>query len=71
MKAYRLADNKTAELAEWDDTLLLQEIAELQKLDIDIDVLGFSAEELTDLFQTDLKPGQADPDAVPARPTPP
>src|SRR5690242_11027623 len=27
VKAYRLADNKTAELAEWDDTLLVQEIA--------------------------------------------
>src|SRR5215831_7760964 len=50
VKAYRLADNKTAELAEWDDTLLVQEIAQLQKLDIDIDVLGFSAEELTNLF---------------------
>ena len=68
VKAYRLADNKTAELAEWDDTLLVQEIAELQKLDIDIDVLGFSAEELIDLFHTDLQPGQTDPDAVPAPP---
>jgi DNA modification methylase len=68
VKAYRLADNKTAELAEWDDTLLVREIAELQKLDIDVDVLGFSAEELTRLFQTDLEPGQTDPDAVPAPP---
>jgi DNA modification methylase len=68
VKAYWLADNKTAELAEWDDTLLVQEIAELQKLDIDIDVLGFSAEELSDLFHTDLQPGQTDPDAVPAPP---
>jgi DNA modification methylase len=68
VKAYRLADNKTAELAEWDDTLLVQEIAQLQKLDFDIDVLGFSAEELTKLFHTDLQPGQTDPDAVPAPP---
>ncbi len=68
VKAYRLADNKTAELAEWDDTLLVQEIAALQKLDIDVDVLGFSAEELIDLFHTDLQPGQTDPDAVPAPP---
>ena len=68
VKAYRLADNKTAELAEWDDTRLIQEIAELQKLDVDIDVLGFSAEELTDLFQADIEPGLTDPDAVPAPP---
>jgi DNA modification methylase len=68
VKAYRLADNKTAELAEWDNTLLVQEIAELQELDFDIDALGFSAEELTDLFQTDIEPGLTDPDAVPAPP---
>lgn len=68
VKAYRLADNKTAELAEWDDTLLVQEIAELQELDFDIDLLGFSAEELTDLFQTDIESGLTDPDAVPAPP---
>jgi DNA modification methylase len=68
VKAYRLADNKTAELAEWDNTLLVQEIAELQKLDFDIDALGFSAEELTDLFQADIEPGLTDPDAVPAPP---
>jgi DNA modification methylase len=68
VKAYRLADNKTAELAEWDNTRLIQEIAELQKLDFDIDTLGFSAEELTDLLQADLEPGLTDPDAVPAPP---
>ena len=33
VKAYRLADNKTAELADWDDCVLVQELAELQKLD--------------------------------------
>src|SRR6267143_6874511 len=45
VKAYRIADNKTAELADWDDTLLVQELAQIQKLDFDLDVLGFSGEE--------------------------
>jgi DNA modification methylase len=68
LKAYRIADNKTAELADWDDTLLVQELAELQQLDFDLDLVGFSAEELQNLFQTELAPGLTDPDAIPAPP---
>ena len=30
LKAYRIADNKTAELAEWNDEVLAQELADLQ-----------------------------------------
>src|SRR5438477_649232 len=41
-RAYRLADNKTAELADWDHDRLVHELAELQKLQVDFDVLGFS-----------------------------
>src|SRR5439155_15638801 len=40
-RAYRLADNKTAELADWDHDRLVHELAELQKLQVDFDVLGF------------------------------
>ena len=39
IKAFRLADNKTAELAEWDYALLDEEIAELT--DIDMSLFGF------------------------------
>ena len=39
IKAFRLADNKTAELAEWDLALLDEEIAELT--DIDMSLFGF------------------------------
>ena len=42
VKAYRLADNQTASLAEWDYELLPIEIADLQGMDFDLPVLGFS-----------------------------
>lgn len=38
-KAFRLADNKTGEFAEWDTTLLEQELAEI--LDLDMSLFGF------------------------------
>lgn len=34
VRAYRLADNKTAELAEWDDSLLEQELGAIEGLDM-------------------------------------
>jgi DNA modification methylase len=70
VKAYRLADNKTAELAEWDEERLRQELAQLQELDFNLDLLGFSVEELTVLL-ADLNPGLVDPDDVPAPPDQP
>ena len=39
IKAYRLADNKTAEFAEWDTDLLLSELDDI--LDIDMEQFGF------------------------------
>lgn len=57
VKAYRLADNKTAELAEWDDSLLMQELAALAALDMDVfgfdtlpDMLNESGEMTDDVF---------------------
>ena len=38
-KAFRLADNKTGEFAEWDTALLEQELAEI--LDLDMSLFGF------------------------------
>jgi DNA modification methylase len=71
LKAYRIADNKTAELADWDCDRLVQELADLQKMDFDIDLVGFSADELHDLFQAEIEPGLTDPDAVPELPDAP
>lgn len=42
IKAFRLADNKTSELAEWDYALLDEEIAELT--DIDMSLFGFDTQ---------------------------
>lgn len=42
IQAYRLADNKTNEIAEWDKVLLPLELARLQALDFDMGLLGFS-----------------------------
>ena len=41
IKAFRLADNKTAELAEWDFALLEKELEELTAFDFDMTQFGF------------------------------
>lgn len=48
-KAYIIADNKLALNAGWDEELLKIEIEALQDMDFNIDLLGFSDEELADL----------------------
>jgi DNA modification methylase len=68
VKAYRIADNKLAELADWDDSLLVQELAALQKMDFDLDLVGFTPDELQELFGADIAPGLVDPDDVPQPP---
>src|SRR4051794_1627978 len=40
IRAYRIADNQTAALSQWDYDLLPLEIAELQNADFDIGLLG-------------------------------
>ena len=65
LKAYRIADNQTASIADWDFELLPLELAELKELDFDIDLLGFSQDELAKIFCGDLENGLTDPDSVP------
>lgn len=43
--AFRLADNKTAELAEWDDDKLAEEIEALKNFEIDLSDFGFDLSE--------------------------
>ena len=40
-RAFALADNRTAELAEWDDRILKVQLGELLKVDFDIEAIGF------------------------------
>src|SRR5262249_49882521 len=67
-RAYRIADNQTATIATWDEDRLPLELAALQEMGFDLDLTGFSADELTRLLDSDANAGQADPDAVPEPP---
>jgi DNA modification methylase len=71
VRAYRIADNKTAELAEWDYDLLPLELAALQNTEFDLTLLGFATDELERLLATgedEIAAGETDPDAVPELP---
>jgi ParB-like chromosome segregation protein Spo0J len=71
VKAYRLADNQTATLSHWDEDRLLREIAELQQLDVDLQLTGFSQDELTRLLASAGTEGLTDPDDIPEPPDEP
>jgi len=71
VRAYRIADNKTAELAEWNMELLPIELAELGDAGIDWSLLGFDQDELAKLLDPGVKEGLTDPDAVPEPPDDP
>ena len=64
IRAYRIADNKTNELAEWDFNLLPIELAEVSAQDdgIDWSLLGFDKGELAKLLGSE---GLTDPDDAP------
>ena len=47
-KAYALADNRTAELAEWDESELAKQLLELQDADWGITELGFEITKVLD-----------------------
>lgn len=48
IKAFRVADNKVAEFAEWDFELLAAELEELTAFDIDMSDFGFAEIEIND-----------------------
>jgi DNA modification methylase len=67
-RAYRIADNQTATIADWDFTLLPLEIMALQDVDFDLGLLGFSDDELTKIMGDGAEEGLTDPDDIPAPP---
>lgn len=51
VRAYRIADNKLAELSTWDEEALKAELFELQELDYPLEIMGFTEMDLKDLFE--------------------
>ena len=47
-RAYVLADNRLAEMAGWDESLLALELGELQALGFDVQIAGFEAADIPD-----------------------
>jgi DNA modification methylase len=70
-KAYILADNKLALNADWDNSLLAIELADLKDLGFDTDLTGFSADEIAALMPVELTEGLTDEDEVPEAPVDP
>lgn len=68
VRAYRIADNQTATLAEWDMDLLPIELKDLQQADYDLSLLGFDDAELAKMLDCDVEQGLTDPDSIPAPP---
>jgi site-specific DNA-methyltransferase (adenine-specific) len=73
VKAYRIADNQTGNIAEWDYDLLPLELADLQNMNFDLSLLGFDADELDKLLNGNeaVIEGMTDPDEVPETPDEP
>jgi len=70
-RALVIADNKLALNAGWDDELLRVEFDGLAELGFDLDLTGFSLDEINALTPEVLNPGLTDEDAVPGPPETP
>lgn len=64
IKAYRIADNRTNEEAEWDIDLLKVEFKDLQDQGCDLSMTAFSEDELKKFF-AEAAEGLTDPDSTP------
>ena len=70
IRSLRLAMNKSAEFAEWDDELLAAELRAIEALGMGLDLTGFGDEELARLLNAGSE-GLTDPDEVPDPPADP
>jgi DNA modification methylase len=70
-RAYVIADNKLALNAGWDNELLALELGELGDLGFDLDLVGFTDEEIAALMPVQIEPGLTDEDATPEVPEQP
>ncbi len=73
VRAYRITDNKSGELADWDMEILPIELAELKEIGFDMGVLAFGDKELTQLLNlsVNIQQGLTDADNVPEPPDDP
>ena len=70
-KAYIIADNKLALNAGWDEELLRLEFEELTGMGFDLELTGFSLDEIDALTPEQIPEGLTDEDAVPEVPVQP
>ena len=70
-RAYVIADNKLAMNAGWDNEMLALELGEIGDLGFDLDLTGFTADEIAALTPEQIEPGLTDEDAVPEVPEQP
>ena len=70
-RAYVIADNKLALNAGWDNDLLSLELNDLKDIGFDIELTGFTLDELADLTPIEIEEGLTDEDAVPDVPEEP
>lgn len=70
VRALRIADNKSGEIADWDLDKLGIELKAIESCDLDLDLsaLGFDQEELTKLLDPGAHDGLTDPDDCPPIP---
>lgn len=68
IQAYRIADNQTNTIADWDRDLLTIELASLHDQEFDLDLLGFEQDDLQKYLHPSGTDGLVDPDTIPAPP---
>ena len=71
IRAYRIADNQTANLSSWDKELLAFELGELQQLNFDLGLTGFSNDELAKLLGSEVDGGPHRSGCIPEPPDDP
>ena len=70
-RAYVIADNKLALNAGWDNEMLALELGELAELGFDLDLTGFTGDEIDALTPQQVQEGLTDEDATPDLPEEP
>lgn len=60
IKAFRISVNRMAEFAGWDNELLALELGEIKDLGFDLDLTGFSANDIALIAAPDFEPATED-----------